>query len=348
VLGPIDDPTRSGRDVADGGPFRSRFGGLWLDREDAPRLLRERLADGRLDDVRARQLSTFAEKGALVLPGAIPPPLVERILHDVNRAWSGRDPNLFVEHFDGATKRFSPAAPHLRGKPAKLLDLHAVSEAVREAIFAPALVTFLRALFERPPLAFQSLSFETGTEQPMHQDTAFVRVRPAMEFVGSWIALEDIDPRSGPFEYYEGSHRFDDFPFPGGDKHMPPDWAGEQSYLAWLHDQAARRGLTRTAHHPRKGDVIVWHADLAHGGSLRRDPTATRRSLVTHYCPIDAEPAYHGYAPHSGRRRHPSGAAYSFPLRGPQPLWRRSSRALRTLGDRAARWLGLPGRAPAR
>ena len=33
----------------------------------------------------------------------------------------------------------------------------------------------------------------------------------------------------------------------------------------------------------RKGDVLFWHASLAHGGAPARDPHATRRSLAVHY-----------------------------------------------------------------
>jgi ectoine hydroxylase len=34
---------------------------------------------------------------------------------------------------------------------------------------------------------------------------------------------------------------------------------------------------------PRKGDVLIWHANLLHGGRAIAAPGATRRSLVAHY-----------------------------------------------------------------
>ena len=50
-------------------------------------------------------------------------------------------------------------------------------------------------------------------------------------------------------------------------------------------------GLERRAFRPRKGDVLLWSADLAHGGSpVKRN--VTRRSIVTHYCPVDRNPIY--------------------------------------------------------
>jgi ectoine hydroxylase-related dioxygenase (phytanoyl-CoA dioxygenase family) len=34
-----------------------------------------------------------------------------------------------------------------------------------------------------------------------------------------------------------------------------------------------------------KGDVLLWHGMLLHGGDGVRDPALTRRSLVIHYIP---------------------------------------------------------------
>ena len=59
----------------------------------------------------------------------------------------------------------------------------------------------------------------------------------------------------------------------------------------------------------KKGDILVWHADLAHGGSPVKRPELTRQSLVGHFCPQSAEPLYFSY----GRTavRHHGDLAYS-------------------------------------
>lgn len=48
---------------------------------------------------------------------------------------------------------------------------------------------------------------------------------------------------------------------------------------------SARMGLEQKTFRPRKGDVLIWSADLVHGGSPVTDPSLTRKSLVGHYCP---------------------------------------------------------------
>jgi len=53
----------------------------------------------------------------------------------------------------------------------------------------------------------------------------------------------------------------------------------------------------------RKGDALIWAADLAHGGSPITDPRLTRRSLVTHYTPESTAPAYFRALPTEKRVR---------------------------------------------
>ena len=33
----------------------------------------------------------------------------------------------------------------------------------------------------------------------------------------------------------------------------------------------------------KKGDVLLWHANLLHGAEVRRDLTLSRKALVCHY-----------------------------------------------------------------
>ena len=41
----------------------------------------------------------------------------------------------------------------------------------------------------------------------------------------------------------------------------------------------------------KRGDVLIWHADLVHGGNpVSR--SITRKSVVTHYCPKRLAPLF--------------------------------------------------------
>lgn len=299
--------------------YRSRFGGLWIDRVDGDAVLERRIAAGEIGPELAERLRTFLRDGSVVIEGAVPADVVDRVVEDAERAWHGAFPEIRVEaQIDGVA--FIAPTPELKAArwSTKLLDLYRFSEATREALFAPAIVEFLRAVFECAPLAFQSLSFRWGTQQPVHQDSAFVVLDRPLEMVASWIALEDVKPGTGELEYYAGSHRMPDHPLPGGKKHITVDAAelargmvNVKSYPDELSARADALGLERRRFLPRKGDALLWAADLIHGGSKRDSDALTRQSLVTHYCPEPRWPDYATRGNHSGK----------IPWRGCHYMW---------------------------
>ena len=180
----------------------------------------------------------------------------------------------------------------------RVVDIHAVRPLALELLFAPAITRFLNIIFERPPHLFQSLTFECGSEQDIHQDTAYVVVHPPMEFVASWIALESVQPGSGELQYYEGSHRISEYLFSDEHKSWNPERDGMEQHGEWLgllHQKSQELGLPLRRFLPEQGDVLIWSADLAHGGSEVQDRSLTRRSLVGHYCPAGTTPNYFTY-----------------------------------------------------
>ena len=295
--------------------YRSSFGGLWPDLSHAPFLIRGKFELGLITEEQVKQLEHWVEHGYLIIPNAVPGEVVDLVNSDVERAWRGELPSLRIEHWENNARHVVPIKPEIRDKPHKLLDIYSASEAARRAIFSQPIFDFLALVFERPPMAFQSLSFMRGIGQPIHKDTAYVVVRSPMEFAASWIALEDIQPNSGALEYYEGSHRGEEYLFNGKHKSMPEGYAEEERYLSSLHEQAREMGLARKQFFPRKGDALIWSADLAHGGSPDAAPDSTRRSLVTHYCPVDLQPSYFLTAKHSGRMKHGQHAYYCYAIR---------------------------------
>jgi ectoine hydroxylase-related dioxygenase (phytanoyl-CoA dioxygenase family) len=159
-------------------------------------------------------------------------------------------------------------------------------------------------IFEADPILTQSLNFEYGSEQEVHQNTAFVITNSPLKLAGIWIALEDIQPGSGELVYYPGSHAWPDYLFSGRFKHFDKERDGIDqlhAWFAWIHAEAQRRDVALQAFLPKKGDALLWHAGIAHGGSPITLPNATRRSLVGHYCPVGTRPLYHYYKP--GQRR---------------------------------------------
>lgn len=273
--------------------FTSEWGGFWTDLDNATGLLEGQRALGRLPDAVAEQLAFWIENGFVILPGAVPPELIDAVRADVAATLEGRGPQRQGTWWsaDGHQKGVAHAGMMTQGE-AKLLDMHAVSDAVQRAIFAPAIADFMTAVALRPMIAFQTLTFQYGSQQGIHQDTAFVRTNSPMEFMASWIALEDIQPDTGELEYYPRSHRLPEILYRDGSKWPAPGETVIDGYSDHIHTVAKEQGLTLQRFLPKKGDVLIWSADLAHGGSPITQPGQTRWSLVTHYCPHDRRPIY--------------------------------------------------------
>ncbi|MDP4826042.1 MAG: hypothetical protein NWR73_00025, partial [Flavobacteriales bacterium] len=59
-------------------------------------------------------------------------------------------------------------------------------------------------------------------------------------------------------------------------------------YEEKIKSQIAMRKLKEVKHLPKKGDILLWHANLLHGGSKLIDPSKTRKSMVCHYIASNA------------------------------------------------------------
>ena len=323
--GPVGAPRAAAPDAPGPVPwprFPSRFGGMWVDLSNAHQVVDGKLELGHATAEEARLLHAFIDDGYVILPKAVPVALLDDLEKDIVRAKQGAFESVYVEHWGERGLEMTRSTPEVWRRELrlpKMHDLHSASEAARRVSFAPAIRRFLQLVFERPPLAFQSLQFNYGTEQPIHQDTAYVIVDSPRELAASWIALEDIAPDSGELEYYVGSHRLDDFLWEGQFKSKPdaigPDHPEHLRFLQHLHDASAAKGLKRQQFRPKRGDALIWHADLAHGGSKIVDKGRTRKSIVTHYCPSSASPGYYRHMRHSEKIACGEGCYYTYAIR---------------------------------
>jgi len=250
----------------------------------------------------SENLAQFRRDGFTIIEGAVPHDAIDRYMRDFEAA-ARSDQTINVSY---GRDVYPIAGQDLRKPLLKILDTHVKLPSALALTFARDIVGFLRILFCEDPLAFQSLHFEVGSTQAMHQDTAYVVTDKPNKLVATWIALEDIQPGSGELVYYPGSHRFGPFMYPGGRRHWSPVEDGEDihnHHLHWIHQAAQEAGVKPVRFTPKKGDVLFWHADLAHGGGEITDSAATRRSLVVHYTGASIDPYYFRDLPSNHPRR---------------------------------------------
>ncbi len=157
--------------------------------------------------------------------------------------------------------------------------------AIGELARASAILRLLELAYGRKPFPFQTLNFYRGSRQGAHSDAIHFFARPAGFMAGVWIALEDIHPDSGPLFYYPGSHKLPSMTPQnmGITKSRPTvdDYnAINPTHIAALVDEHGLKAETRAI---KKGQAIIWAANLLHGGEVVKDPSRTRQSLVVHY-----------------------------------------------------------------
>lgn len=143
----------------------------------------------------------------------------------------------------------------------------------------------LERLYGRAAFPFQTLNFPVGTQQDAHSDMVHFSSLPEKFMCGVWLAMEDVTLDAGPLFYYPGSHRWPVMSnaLIGRRGHGSQLNSAQDPYVqAWTALVAAEEA-EREVFLARKGQALIWCANLLHGGSHQTDPRRTRWSQVTHY-----------------------------------------------------------------
>jgi hypothetical protein len=209
--------------------------------------------------------------------------------------------------------------PQLGSIPSPTVHMH-VPECMALCLYPP-LAERLEALFSEPMGLHLTLTGWESTERNWHQDAYLNPPEVGSWYVAVWMALEDIDPASGPFEYVPGSHRWPDLQRDlvlqqlGEGAGIRADWPelSERLLDPVYEAEIAKRGAEVVQYLPKKGDVLIWHARLLHRGSKPKVPGTPRRALIAHYSAISRRPDFPAAA------QRPEGGFY-FPVSVPRNL----------------------------
>ncbi|HET8996263.1 MAG TPA: hypothetical protein VFN42_06310, partial [Acetobacteraceae bacterium] len=129
---------------------------------------------------------------------------------DLERGFAGARPELL---FTCGAVALGPIRwqPEINPYPAAALDIHVMSRAVRNLLFAGQLAEFLGLLFDAPALLTHSRGMLRDAVQPVQRDAAGVGYTLARQWVAAVVLLEDIDPAA--MYVFPASHRL---PVPPG------------------------------------------------------------------------------------------------------------------------------------
>jgi len=163
-------------------------------------------------------------------------------------------------------------------KQGRIADGWTRSDAIFNIATHAPILHLLSTLYGRRAFPFQTLNFEFGSQQSAHADSYHFNAKPEGFMCGVWVALEDVSADAGPVYYYPGSHRLAST--------SRTDLPGERTYRDYEHhmvDLLDENGFEPQLAVLKKGQALIWAANLVHGGAQRKNPALTRYSQVTHY-----------------------------------------------------------------
>ncbi len=259
---------------------------LWIEQNDALERTREKISRKEISAEQAEKLRLFHDEGHLAISLVLDDQIFDQIDDDVERLWRER-PNDVAYAYQGLLTRFSDARLEHRSPSYRIADLHTYSEAALSLYLQPQIFEYVELILGEPAIATQSLYFEWGSQQRLHRDSVYSAhlMRPDHLLV-AWIALEDIGADCGPVTYVPGSHRLPYYRYSSGHFTFELRHDSESEARAaddWYRDRCQEMGLSADIFTCSRGDVLLWHPSLIHGGSPPVDLSLTRKSLVVQF-----------------------------------------------------------------
>jgi hypothetical protein len=144
------------------------------------------------------------------------------------------------------------------------------------------------------------LSQYHSTERGWHQDDYLNPEDTYSKYCAVWIAIDDIHPDSGPFEFLPGTHKWpcmrrdlvNSFLDPsvrfGVDQKGGPTWEvyAEQFVNPAYYLKFKQSNIEPARFLGKRGDVLIWHGRLLHRGSPPAVKGMVRPGLIAHYSSI--------------------------------------------------------------
>lgn len=268
----------------------------WLDQDDALTEVDSRLRKGMITERDAEFCRSWAVNGYVILNNLIDGGILDNV-------WAAYE----IAIQSGRIKL--PPEPAGEGDPysGRYLNPHKKIGAFCQILKHLDLLRYIELFMDREPKPLQTIAAHKGSQQGLHSDSIHMTTYPLGYLTAAWIAFEDIHPDCGPLVYYPGSHRLpyvfskdvditeEDFRNDG----YAPYHARYEPHIRQLVEM---HHLEPQYFHARKGDVLIWHANLIHGGSARRNLRLSRRSAVCHFFVKNAF-VYHDLAAAKSRQQ---------------------------------------------
>ncbi|MDP4148377.1 MAG: phytanoyl-CoA dioxygenase family protein [Bacteroidota bacterium] len=246
--------------------FPDKESRAWLDTGHSRELAPTREAYFRFPASLQQQILSWSDNGYMILDQFFDEATIDQILEETAR--------LVRQHRLTSSEN------------GKLMFANRLSPRIREFTNDKRLIELLGFILDKEVVPFQTINFIRGSNQRAHSDSIHMTTYPLGYLIAVWVALEDTTPDNGPLFYYPGSHRLPyllNNDFNDGETVLTLGKKEYPDYEERIARLIAEKALERKVFLARKGDVLIWHANLIHGGMPVNDPASTRKSMVIHY-----------------------------------------------------------------
>ncbi len=169
----------------------------------------------------------------------------------------------------------------------KIMFANKASNLIENITVNRNITNILDFLLGRKVIPFQTINFIEGSQQEAHSDSIHMTTYPLGYLVAIWVALEDVTEDCGPLSYYPGSHKLPYLLNDGYERGGNVFTVGADSnYLKYeekIGEVVKQKQIPKKIFTAKKGDVLIWHANLIHGGEKIIRAGSTRKSMVVHY-----------------------------------------------------------------
>ena len=213
-----------------------------------------------------QQKSKFEKDGYIILNWMISNDFIDHLLDDLNGKYRYDSPHYNLNN--------------------RIENAFLFSKYVKELAINDKILDSLKILCGGNYFPFQTLNFEKGTEQRLHSDWFHFAPSNNYGLAGVWVALEDTDENNGALTVVPGSHKLpnkfpSDLGIKVGSRKTPYEYYSE--YEDAIDKIVEDSKLQKKIVPIEKGQILIWHSNLIHGGSKILNLNSTRYSQVTHY-----------------------------------------------------------------
>ena len=233
-----------------------------------------------------KQICTqFFEKGYVIIDLNLKNKDYLNINNDVNDINKKKLGKIQAEHFQ-------------YNKYPRLFEGWKQSKNIRKLAVNNKILDTLKLLYNKTPIPFSTINFIKGSNQPLHSDCIHFNTIPFKWMSGVWVALEDTNKYNGTLRVIPGSHKWDIYDynclqFENIDLIENGEKINYRKYEKFIEMLIESKKAEETIIELKKGQALIWAANLLHGGIPIYDKNLTRKTQVTHYFYNNCDKYYH-------------------------------------------------------